>query len=85
MALKTLNENIRKSKAKKKPAKKVTVKKQPDVVDRIVTAIEKIQAPVVNIPERTPVSYRATVELNSRGDMVAANIDPVVKLDKTGA
>lgn len=79
MALKTLNENIRKSKAKKKPAKKVTVKKQPDVVDRIVTAIEKIQAPVINIPPREPVSYRATIKLNRKGDMVAADIVPVVK------
>lgn len=78
--LKKLNENIRKAKKKtaKKVAKKAAVKKQPDVVDRIVAAIQKIQAPVINIPARAPVSYRATIKLNRKGDMVSADIDPVM-------
>ena len=79
MALKTLNERLRKSKASKKVAKKVVVKKTPDVVDRIVTAIEKIQSPVINIPPRVPVAYRATIKLNRKGDMVQADIVPVIK------
>lgn len=75
-SLKKLNEELR---AKKKKVSKKKVARKPDVVERMVSAIEKIQQPVVNIEARDPVSYKAVIELNSRGEMVAARIDPVLE------
>lgn len=80
--LKRLNDGIRASKRTKKKATKVPAKPAPaPAIDfsPLVAAIEKIQQPVVNIQPREPVSYNVTVNLNSRGDMVGAKIQPIEK------
>ena len=46
------------------------------VLGREIAKIDFPQ-PIINIPERKPVSYKAQFDLNSRGDMIAARIDPV--------
>ena len=76
--LKKLNSDIRR--AKKKTTKKVAPKTpEPPVVDwePLVTAIKEMQQPVVKIEAREPVSYRITVDINSRGDMVGALMEPI--------
>jgi hypothetical protein len=75
--LKNLNKALRKKKAKKKVAKKVA--SEPDIVDRLVDAIEGIQAPQVIVEARKPTSYKVTVDINSRGDMIGATINPVTE------
>lgn len=76
--LQKLNKELRrKKKAKKKVSKKPVQK--PDMVDRLVEAIEGIQAPQITIEARKPTSYKVKVDLNSRGDMLGARIDPVTE------
>ena len=42
--------------------------------------IAKIRPPVINIPERVPVSYQVTsIERNRKGEMVGAMIVPVAE------
>lgn len=80
--LKRLNEGIRASKRAKKKAKKVPAKPvPPPAVDfsPLVAAIEKIQQPVVNIEPRDPVAYNVTVDIDRRGNMVGAKIEPITK------
>ena len=77
--LKKLNSDIRRAK-KAKVAPKVRV--EPPAVpavdfDPLVKAIEKLQQPVINVQQKDPVSYRVTVDLNSRGDMVGATMEPI--------
>lgn len=77
MALKKLNEDLRRAKKKKtkKPAPKMEAPVPIDF-DPLVKAIEGMQQPVVNIKQE-PVGYNITVNLNSRGDMVGAKILPM--------
>jgi hypothetical protein len=76
-----LNKRIAKEKAKrkKKPAPK-PVPKANDI-DKLVTALDKVQKPVVDVKvePRKPMSYRATIERNSRGEMIAAKIEPIIE------
>ena len=76
--LKKINSDIRRAKASKKVAPKKVEPPVP-VVDwePLVTAIKEMQQPVVKIEAREPVSYRITVDINSRGDMVGALMEPV--------
>ena len=75
--LQKLNERLRraKKKAKKKSAKKQVAK--PDAMDRLVSAIERIQQPQVIVEARKPTSYRVIVDINTRGDMVGAILEPI--------
>ena len=41
--------------------------------------IRKIPAPKLEIPERKPLSYKASFERNSRGDMISARLDPILE------
>ena len=81
--LKKLNDGIRASKRAKKKTKKTpapTVAPVPAVdFTPLVAAIEKMQQPVVNIEAREPVAYNVTVDINRRGDMVGAKIEPIQK------
>jgi len=84
MALKTLNDNIRKSKAKKKTAKKVAAKKPEIDVAAIEKAVERgakkgiesAKPQKITFTARKPISYHATIE-RSRGVMTGARIDPI--------
>jgi hypothetical protein len=78
--LKKLNSDIRrakKTKAKPKPKPAATAPEPLVNFDPLVQAIDRLQQPIVNVEQREPVSYNVTVDLNSRGDMVGARIEPV--------
>lgn len=79
--LKKLNSDIRAAKRKKTAKPTPTTEAPAPQVDfsPLVAAIEKIQQPVVNIEQRDPVSYKVTVDINSRGDMVGATMVPIEK------
>lgn len=77
--LKKLNNDIRRAKASKKAKPTVSEKPAERGVDLapLVQAIKDMKPPVVNIKQRAPVSYRIKVDLNSRGDMVGAILEPI--------
>lgn len=47
------------------------------VGDAVGREISKMKAPVLNVPERKPQAYFATIERDSRGRMSGARIEPV--------
>ena len=49
------------------------------VGDAVGREIKKMKPPVLQVPERKPQTYHATIERNSRGQMTGALIEPVVK------
>jgi len=76
--LKKLNSDIRRAKKTKAKPKPKPAEPQPVVdFDPLVKAIERMQQPIVNVPQREPVGYTLTVDLNSRGDMVGGKILPI--------
>lgn len=78
--LKKLNSDLRRAKKTKAKPKPMPAKAAPAPMvdfDPLVKAIEGLQQPIVNIEQKDPVSYNVTVDLNSRGDMVAARIEPI--------
>jgi hypothetical protein len=89
--LKKLNSDLRAAKKKKStPASKTLNEKRDDAALEILRSINKsvtllgaklskAAAPVINMPERKPVSYKASFVRNSRGDMVSAKIDPIIE------
>ncbi len=80
MALKKLNEDIRRAKkAKARPKRQAPAVPPTPPIDfaPLVAAIENSKQPVVNIEQREPVAYRFTVDINSRGDMVGAVMEPI--------
>jgi len=77
--LKKLNSDIRRAKASKKAKPVVSenpIEKESDLAV-LVQAIKDMKPPVVNIKQRPPVSYKIKVDLNSRGDMVGAVLEPM--------
>lgn len=80
--LKKLNNDIRRAKASKKakPAAEKPAEKQsedPSDLAVLVQAIRDMKPPVVNVKQRAPVSYKIKVDINSRGDMVGAVLEPM--------
>lgn len=83
----SLSKTVRKANKKAKATPKVNPNaKRDEATLEVLRSINKsvaviadkeVPAPIVNIPERKPVSYEASFERNSRGDMIAARIDPV--------
>jgi hypothetical protein len=41
--------------------------------------IRKMPAPVVKMPERKPLSYKATIQRNREGHMISAQLDPILE------
>lgn len=88
MSQTSLSKTVRKANKKAKAKPKVSQDaKRDEATLEVLRSINKsvaviagkdVPAPVVNIPERKPVSYEAKFTRNSRGDMVAARIDPVI-------
>lgn len=77
--LKKLNSDIRRAKKTKAKPKPKPAAPKPQGVDfaPLVKAIRDSKQPIVKIEQREPVSYRITVDINSRGDMVGATMEPV--------
>lgn len=81
--IQNLNKDLRRAKkAKKKtaPPKPKTEAPAPTPeadYDALVRAIENSKQPIVNVQQREPVSYRITVDINGRGDMVGALMEPI--------
>ena len=77
--LKKLNSDIRRAKKTKAKPKPMPATAPTPVIDfdPLVKAIGRLQQPIVKIEQKDPVSYNVTVDLNSRGDMVAARIEPI--------
>lgn len=79
--LTNLNKRIAQEKAKRKKKPKPAPEPKVNDIDKLVTALDKVQKPVVDVKvePRQPMSYRATIERNSRGDMIAAKIEPIIE------
>ena len=43
--------------------------------------IGKMPAPVINVLPREPISYKATIERNRKGEMSGATIDPILEAE----